>query len=397
MFMGINSCTKYTVQVDDLKSEINTSLLRIDNIETDLDIIHLTADPIRFDSLMKHPSRGIEIPASFNLYHDGMPIIENKIIELENKGSATLWFPLKSLKIKFESKLDNSNYPLINPPRILNNHHLEELKKVSLRNSGSDFYKTFIRDICFTELAIRLNLDLELGYFKPVQVFVNDEYYGLLNLRTEKDDNSLGKLLQVDHDHLNILKISNDNGSEKIDFKDGNREILQALVDATRTGDLPYLLQHVDLPCFADYVIYEDFMGNSDWPHNNVEIYSVGTLGKFRFFLYDLDMAVIQDKYTAIDDKKQNMINQMYRCLKQDPNFRELLKERRTYIYQQSTQALFTEILDENANKIESEIDYNIAKYGIPNNKLAWYYEIQRMKEQFDFRKEFYAKHYQLN
>lgn len=395
LLLALVSCTKYTVE-EGLKSSIDTRLLSIENINTDLDIIHLTADQERFDSLMNHPSMELEIPAIFNMYSKGEAIIENKNIELENKGSATLWYPLKSLKVKFKSKVNNSLKHIIEPERILPNHHLDELKKISLRNSGSDFYKTFICDISFTELAIRLGLDVELGYHKPVHVFVNDQYYGLLNLRTEKDDNSLGKLLQVDNDDLNILKIVNDIGSERIEFKDGDENLLQALVDATRSGDLEYLLQHVDLNSFADYVIYEDFIGNSDWPYNNVEIYSVGTLGKFRFFLYDMDMAIIHDKYTAIEDEKQNVINQMYRTLMQDAHFSQLIIERRTYIFQHSTEELFNNILDENARKIENEIDYNIAKFGIPNSKLAWYYEIQRMKEQFDFRKQYYGKHYNL-
>lgn len=374
----------------------STKLLSIESLNTDLDIIHLTAERESFDSLMKYPGDGIEIESYFNMYQNGECIIENKEIELEIKGAATVYFPLKSLKVKFKSKVNNKLKHILEPESILPNHHLDELKKISLRNSGNDLYKTFLCDISFTEMAIRLGLDLELSYYKPVQVFVNEEYYGLLNLRTEKDDNSLGKLLQVDNDDLNILKINNNNGIEELEIKDGQEAILYNLIYAAQSKDLNYLLEHIDLNSFADYIVYEDFIGNSDWPNNNVEIYSVGSSGKFRFFLYDLDMGVLKDKYIAIDGNQENLILQIYQTLIQNPDFSQSIVNKRISIYNHCSTQLFYEIVDKNARKIEKEIDYNIVKYEIPKNKLEWYYEIQRLKEQFDFRRQYYAKHYHL-
>lgn len=388
------SCSKYEVHTE---TEIDIENLSIENMVTELDVIHITTDPDMFARLMKYPHMDIEIDAVFNMYSQGESIIIRKDIELKIKGTSTIYYDLKSLKIKFKRKVDNLNLPIIQVENQLPGHHLEELKKISLRNSGNDFSRSFIKDICYTELAIQLGLDLELGYYKPVQVFINNKYYGLLNLRTEKDDNSLGKLLNVDNDDVNILKISHiGDGVEKLEFGSGDSLVIQSLIDAVKSKDLPFLLENVDLNSFADYFIFEDFIGNSDWPYNNVEVYNVGTEGKFRFFLYDLDYAANMDKQFALESSYEGFVKLLYDALKTNADFASLYQKRQAYIYDKATVSLFNEILDKNANRIENEIIYNIAKYQSPDNEVMWYYELERLGEKFETRRKLYDWYYEM-
>jgi hypothetical protein len=388
-----NSCTKYNVKTSE---SIDLNGLKIENINTSLDIIHLQLDSVKLDSMLRYPSRGIEAFGRFSYYSQGEALVSQKLIEMKNKGSSSLYYPLKSFKIKFDKKHRNYLTPIFVPEKVLPNHNLDVLKKVTLRNSGNDFFYTMIKDLSLTNLAIELDLDVELGYYKPVQVFANNEYYGLLNMRIDKDDNSLGKLLQVDNDDINILKISHEDGNEIIELEGDHTEVLEELIDAVKNEDLPYLLSHVDLNCFADYLTFEDFMGNWDWPHNNVEIYNVGPHGKFRFFLYDLDMSLNKDKFFALNNREDKLINNMYFILMEDANFNRLVKEKRAFIYSNATEDLFNQIIDKNAKTIENEIRYNIAKYNSPEIKTAWFYNIQRLKEQYSLRVSNWAEHHQL-
>lgn len=389
------SCSKYDV---DNNIDIDIENLNIENIATQLDIIHMIADSAALNEMMDYAHEEIIIDAVFNMYSQGKPLISNKDIELKIKGTSTVFYPLKSLKVKFKKKHNNLIIPILKVEQSIANHHFDELKKISLRNSGNDFYGTFIKDITYSELAIQLGLDLELSYYKPVQVFINHKFYGLLNLRTEKDDNSLGKLLDVDNDKVNIMKISHiGDGKEILEFGSGDSIIIQNLIDAVKQNDTHYLLENIDLPCFADYIIFEDFIGNSDWPYNNVQIYNVGRHGKFRFFLYDLDFAADQDKHFVAESSYNGFLKQLFESLRQDADFISLLQDRQDYIYQNATVHLFDEILDKNAHHIEKEIVYNIAKYQIPSNEIMWYYELQRLSEKFETRRKLFKWYYELD
>ncbi len=390
-----SSCSKYRVETSE---QIDISDVSLNNIDTQLDIIHIEADSSLFHNMMTFAHEEIEIDASFNMYSKGEPIISNKDIKLKIKGTSTVFYDLKSLKVKFIKKHNNQIIPIIQVEDALPNHYLNVLKKISLRNSGNDFFGTFVKDICYTELAIQLRLDMELSYYKPVQVLINQKYYGLLNIRTEKDDNSLGKLLDVDNDDVNILKISHaGDGQEIISFGSGDSLVIQNFIDAVRRKDTPFLLENVDLNCFADYIIFEDYIGNHDWPYNNVQIYNVGPKGKFRFFLYDLDFAADQDKHFVAESSYNGFLKLLYEALKEDTHFFNLLKERQAYIYEKATVSLFRSILDKNAHKIEKDIIYNIAKYQTPKNEIMWYYDLQRLEEKFETRRKLFKWYYELD
>ncbi len=388
------SCTKYSV---DNYHYIDTKALTIENIKTDLNIIHIKADSFLLDSMMRRPADTIEIDAQFSYYSQQKNIIKNKSIEIKIKGTSTVFYPLKSLKVKFKKKLNNLISPVLQVDEILPFHNLDMLKKISLRNSGNDFYGTFIKDISFTDMAIQLGLDLELSYHQPVHVFLNSSYYGLLNIRTEKDDNSLGKLLNVDNDDVNILKISHAGDEQEIlEFGSGDEQVIDGLIEAVRSGNSEFLLENIDLNCFADYIIFEDLIGNSDWPYNNVELYNVGPNGKFRFFLYDLDFAASNDKHFVNESSYNGFLKQLYDVLKSDAGFLDILITRQLEIYNAAAPELFESIVDKNASRIENEIPYNMSKYSVPRDNIAWYYEIERLLEQYETRHRNFGKHYKL-
>ena len=395
LFLGHTSCTKYTIKSE---QQIDTDILTIDHIETALNIIHIKADSLELNSMMRHPGTDVEIMARFSYYSNHLALIENKKIELQIKGTSTIHYPLKSLKIKFDKKVNNLYTPILQVEEMLPGHSIDELKKISLRNSGNDFYGSFVKDISYTDLAIQMGLDLELSYHQPVQVFLNHSFYGLLNLRTEKDDNSLGKLLKVDNEEVNILKISHiGDGQEALEFGSGNEQVIDGLIEAVEAGNSDFLLENIDLNCFADYIIFEDLIGNSDWPYNNVEIYNVGPNGKFRFFLYDMDFAASADRLFVDETSYNGFLKKLYTALKSDADFVALLKRRQREIYHQARPNLFKSIVEKNANRIEDEIKYNMAKYDIPRDNIAWYYELERLQEQFEIRCRNFGEHYKMH
>ena len=59
---------------------------------------------------------------------------------------------------------------------------IDEFKSLVLRNSGNDAGSTFLRD-GFIQTIIKDRMDIDNQAYQPVLVYLNGEYFGLLNLR----------------------------------------------------------------------------------------------------------------------------------------------------------------------------------------------------------------------
>lgn len=395
LMMLFVSCNKYSL--NDSRIPDSTDMLTIENIETQLAIINLEVVSSEFDHMFAYYTEDTEITGYMTMIENGNEILPRRKARISIKGSSTIHYPLKSLTIKFDDAVNNYLHPIVKVEKHIAKHHLNSLKKISLRNSGNDFHESNVKDISYTQMAIDMSLQLELNYYRPVQVFINNEYYGLLNLRTEKGKLGISKLLEVDSDALNILKISHLGGGEElIEFLDGNEEVLQEFVDAVENSNTEKLKELVDIESFIDYIVYEDYIGNSDWPYNNIEAYNVGENGKFRFFLYDLDFSGTRDKFFASDGNSNTFLYKIYAALKRDPEIQEQIKRKQIAIYNYCYRDRFKAIIDHNAETIENEIIYNISKYKVPESRIHWYYELDALNDQQQLRRENYRKAYGL-
>jgi len=324
LFLLSVSCNKYIVEEVET---VDASTVTPNTIETDLAVINITVPQADFDYMMGNYTEDIEIVGHLTMFHFKKQIIKDQLIEISIKGSFTAEYPLKSLKIKFDKNQDNSTGSILNVEDKLANHHLDVIRNFSLRNSGNDFYESYIKDISYSQLAIDMKLDLELSYYRIVQVFVNDKFYGLLNMRTEKNRTALSKLMDVSKGDLNIIKINHIGGGvEELEYKHGDEAKMNELVTAVFSRNTTKLKELLDLQNVADYIAYQDFIGNSDWPFNNVEIYSVLD-GKFRFFLYDLDFAGTRNKYFVLDDNPNGFVYNMFKALMEDDATKAMFEE----------------------------------------------------------------------
>jgi hypothetical protein len=72
---------------------------------------------------------------------------------------------------------------------------------------------------------------------------------------------------------------------------------------------------YFDLKHYTDYIIGESWMGNVDWPGNNIKIYrSDKTQGRWRFGLIDLELSMQPNGWTSCTD------NHIRYMLDRDPN-----------------------------------------------------------------------------
>ena len=112
--------------------------------------------------------------------------ILNQLCETRVGGGATREKAKKSLIVyahkRFGRKLfDHEFFPDQKPG-------LHAFRSLSLRNAGNDFDHLYLRD-AVAQRSMGMHVDLDWQAWRPIIVFVNGSYYGMLNIRerTEED------------------------------------------------------------------------------------------------------------------------------------------------------------------------------------------------------------------
>lgn len=368
------------------------------DFNTDFPVINLVVDQDEFDNMYSDFEEDIEIEGFLNLYRKNILLISEELVEIEVKGNFSATFNLKSLGIKFDDAYNNEDKSLLNPKITLPNHSLDEVKAFRLRNSGNDYRETMIKDISYTQLAINAGLDLDLTYYEPALVFVNNTFLGVMNIRSEANTNGVSRLNDTKKKNITLAKINFPNELEK---KDGDFDRIDAFIEAIKNEDLTYLKSEVDIANFIDYIIFQTYIANVDWPYNNVRFYAVEE-EPFRFVVFDLDWVNTKDikshpldfirkpKKVSTNESIDNHITDLFNVLYSDVDFKTQFDSRYMELVAENVFSVenFNTIVDQNYTVINSYMPYQVSKYDDIGTMVEWYQNIELLKENFKKRGE---------
>jgi len=211
----------------------------------------------------------------------------------------------KSLRIYARSEYgeETINY------RFFESVDTDTFKRLILRNSGNDQGTTLFRDAFMQSLFEDLDLDYQA--YQPVILFINGVYWGIHNIRDRLDRYYLQYRHGVDPYNIDLFQNKVDRSrSDSLRFKrridEGGSEHYLAMTDFMRKNDITkdevyqQIRQMLDIGNFIDYYISHIFVGNTDWPHNNLRAWRVrtdsykpdapyGHDGRWRWILFDTD------------------------------------------------------------------------------------------------------------
>lgn len=380
----LSSCSKFEEEPPDT----HWTELRPQTLNTKLTVVNLLVNQHEFDQMYSNVEGQTEIDARLFLYRNQQVAVSDLEVDLELKGSHSLSFPLKSIGITLEDAFDNTSRTLLKPDKILPFHNLDEIKALRLRNSGNDFYRSNMKDHVYNMLAIEAGLNLDLTYGEASVVFVNGQFLGVMELRSEGNSKGISRLYNTTTSHVNLAKIT---FPSTITYRSGNHAILDSYIQAIEQENLPYLLEHTDLNHFIDYVVFNSFIANYDWPYNNVRLYSIDN-GDFRFVTYDLDwcntMHLDEEPEFFINSIRENIIADLFWLLMTDASFKQKYQERYTEII--SLDMLkpeqFDNLVTQSMLNIETEMEYQIQKYHAPETLIQWYQEVELLKNNYKKR-----------
>lgn len=205
-------------------------------------------------------------------------------------------------------------YPLI-PDRPTRT----KFSDIYLRNGSNQFLTLPYKDAS----QVRMMSEGTKNYysaFRPVSVYINGQYFGLYELREKFNSEYFEEQDGANKDSLELLSLSYFYNlvlrSVEGDVNNFWSSYSTFLGLNTNQSDYWSLAdQHFDLKHYTDYIIGESWMGNVDWPQNNIKIYrSDKTKNRWRFALIDLELSLQPNGWTSCTD------NHIRYMLDRDPN-----------------------------------------------------------------------------
>lgn len=190
---------------------------------------------------------------------------------------------------------------------------------IYLRNGSNQYLTLPYKDAAQVKMMCK-ETNNYYSAWRPVSVYLNGSYFGLYEMREKWDAEYFKTLENANPDSTSILSLSFWYGSTLRALQGStdtfwNNYNSFAALNATDTSFWNDADRYFDMTYYQDYVIGQSWMGNVDWPGNNIKLYrSDKTNYRWRFCIIDQELAMAPNGWT---DCYVDHINYL---LSQDPN-----------------------------------------------------------------------------
>lgn len=162
-------------------------------------------------------------------------------------------------------------------------------KVLQIRNGGNDT-SARIKDAAVQEIVRRSGLRVNTQSWQPAHVFLNGDYYAVLNIREPNNKHFAYSNYGYDSDEIDQFEISPDSCYvQKEGTKDKFLEWYELAKEASDPEVYSQICDMVDIEEYINYMAVELYACTSDWARNNVKAFRHRADGKFHFVLFDLD------------------------------------------------------------------------------------------------------------
>lgn len=203
-------------------------------------------------------------------------------------------------KIKAAEQYEGNNYlqySLI-PGKFYNKNRTLQLRR-----------ETDIKDAAVQEIVRRSGLHLDTQGWQPAQVFFNGQYQGYIPIREPNNKHFALANYGIDGDEIDVFEIHCDSNYVQSTGTDEAYWRWYELAGQCGKSDAAYaeLTRLVDVEEFLNYMSVELYIGNNDWPWNNVKAFRSRKDGKFHMVLMD-----IGDRFCSADNPFGEFYNYQY-------------------------------------------------------------------------------------
>jgi len=250
--------------------------------------------------------KDIEVPMSVEYFENETLTAQFTLGAKTHGGKDSRTKPMKSIRLLGKTSFGDEriDYP------FFSNKNITSFKRLVLRNASGDYNYTHFRDAYLHRYFIDEGLDLDVLAYKPMVVYLNGDFYGVMNLREKNDRFYIQENYGVDPDNLDLLEEDTlvvEGSLEDFQMKKSFLEQSDLLDDAVFSEAAEYF----DVKNIADYFIVQTVVNNTDWPNNNLKFWrSREADSKYRYLLFDLDVGMGRHGWTSADNNHfSNLLN----------------------------------------------------------------------------------------
>ncbi len=290
-------------------------------------VVSLVTDPAN----LYDPTHGIftnywekgqewERPMQFAYFVDGREVVHMDV-GARIHGGASRGSEVKSIRLYARTEYDEQNkfvYDFFEDAPIeatdVDGLSITEFKRLLLRNGGNEaatWDRSLYRDLLTQQAAKQVGIDVQAG--RPVIVFLNGEFYGVLNLRERMDEKYIKEHYDVAEEDVAIYEFwygstgnFHVNVAVQVDqLYNKERDYYNEAYDYCTKYDMSLSVnykkaqEYFDIENFIDYYCVQIYSGNEDWPGNNCKAWRYvgaksaepGKDGKIRWLMYDVEYA----------------------------------------------------------------------------------------------------------
>ncbi len=227
-----------------------------------------------------------ERPVNFSYLNAQGKMLFNQDVNLEMCGGWSRASEPHAFKLKGDKELGGSKYlayPFFDQKPFICNRTLR------IRNGGNDIQCRFM-DPALQTTAATSGINIDYQSYQPTHEFINGNYIGVLNMREPNNKHYVYANYGWDNDMIDHFEMSPDSGYVQ---KCGTAEAFNQLVELSKhaadADTYAEIKTQLDIDAYINYMAIVMYLGNWDWPQNNVKGFRYRDGGKFRFVLFDLD------------------------------------------------------------------------------------------------------------
>ncbi|MCH5279352.1 MAG: lamin tail domain-containing protein [Christensenellaceae bacterium] len=308
-------------------------------------------------------------------------------------GASTRAYRQKSLGLYFRGGYGRNEitYP------FFGSDYVKTFGSLVLRNAGQDSLNARIRDSFTSTAVLDMNIDASAAQF--VVVYVNGEYRGLYDLKENMNEDYLVSHYGVDGDTANIIK------RNTMELEGSNVDFLRVREFAAHFDEFggdSYVIpmtndryeqfkQWVDVESIMDYLIARSYFPDSDM-FNQKYWRTTDYAVKWRAVFFDSDFALKSAKgnvlfhyFNVLGVPSANgSLSQMdlFCGLNSNEQWRHDFIVRYIYVmkYYLNNDRLLP-LFDSMVAQMETEIDRQVARWGMPESRSHWEQEIAAMRQ----------------
>ena len=370
--------------------------------EHTLPVFCIDMDPAHFRSLSNAPydESGLqERPAYVTYYEADGQVGAAFPAGIKPRGNASITYKQKSLSLHLRADYGQKSVSC----DFWNEGTTGPYTALVLRNSGQDTNVCHLRDAFSITASKNLRVDTQLT--RPVVVYINGTYYGLLDLNENMNKAWLAQHYGVDESTVNIVQRNSY-------VNTGSSEGFVALRKFAASHDfsddavLEEFSQSIDLDAVTDYLFAQSFFGNYDIHNQNY--WSTSDLAvTWRPFLYDVDrslnktsmksnvLAMYFNKDGIVHDRAGDRIYmEIYCALKENATWRDsFLKRCAELLCSDFSEETLLTLFDSMAAALRPEMERHTEKWGTPQSLRSWEQNIASMRENIEGSSERMQKH----